>query len=104
MIFRINDFAVCSITGRPPPEGPKTMNKFRCLFLGAIVVISSSMLALGGEMQAPGKSNPTPTPTPTASALTTASTSDGLTQPTSTEEIVWPDATTILVEILLTIF
>ncbi len=55
-------------------------------------------------MQAPVKSDPTPTPTPTAS--TTASTSDGLTQPTSTQEIqlVWQDATTMLVEILLTSF
>jgi len=79
------------------------MKTMRCLFLGAIVVISSSTLALGGDMQVPGKSDPTPTPTP--SALTTASTSDGLTQLTSTEEtqIVWSD-TTILVEILLTIF
>lgn len=33
----------------------------------------------------PGKSTPAPTPTPTA--LTTASTSGGLAQPTSTEEI-----------------
>ena len=51
----------------------------------------------------PGKSDPAPTPTPTA---LTASTSDGLMQPTSTEQprIVWPDATTVLVEILLTIF
>ncbi len=75
------------------------MKTMRCLFLGAIVVISSSTLALGGDMQVPGKSDPTPTPTP--SALTT----DGLTQLTSTEEtqIVWSD-TTILVEILFTIF
>ena len=80
------------------------MNRLRCLLFATIVVISSSMLASGGEMQAPGKSDPAPTPTP--NALTTASTSDGLTQPTSTQEIqiVWPDATTRLVEILLTIF
>ena len=80
------------------------MNRLRCFLFAAIVVISSSTLALGGDMQAPGKSDPIPTPTPTA--LTTASTSDGLTQPTSTEEIqiVWQDATTLLVEILLTIF
>ena len=69
-----------------------------------MVVISSSTVALGGDIQGPGKSDAAPTPTPTA--LTTASASDGLTQPTSTEEIqiVWQDATTILVEILLTIF
>ena len=78
------------------------MNAIRCFVLGAIVVISSSMLALGGEMQAPGKSDPTPAPT----GSTTAST-NGQTQPTSTEEIQigWQDdATTMLVEILLTIF
>ena len=74
------------------------------LFLGAIVVLSSSMLALGGEMQVPGKSDPTPTPTP--AALTSASTTAAPTQPTSSEEpqIAWQDATTMLVEILLTIF
>ena len=61
------------------------------------------MLALGGEMQVPGKSNPAPTPTP--AALTSAST-DAPTQPTSSEQIqiAWQDATTMLVEILLTIF
>lgn len=82
------------------------MNKLRCLFLGAMVAISGSTLALGGEMQVPGKSDPTPTPTPTASSLTTASTSDAVTQPTSTEEIqvVLQDATTMLLQILLTIF
>ena len=60
------------------------------------------MLALGGEIQGPGKSDPAPTPTPVA--LTTTP-SDGLTQPTATEDvqIVWPDAT-MFVEILLTIF
>jgi len=62
------------------------------------------MLALGGDIQGPGRSAPAPTPTPTA--LTTTSTSDGLTQPTSTEDVqlVWQDATTLFVEILLTIF
>lgn len=80
------------------------MNRLRCLLLATIVVVSSSALALGGEIQGPGKSAPAPTPTPTA--LTTVSTSDGLTQPTSTQEIqiVWPDSTTLLVEILVTIF
>jgi hypothetical protein len=59
---------------------------------------------LGGEIQTPVKSDPTPTPTPTA--LPTTPTNDGLTQATSTGEIqiVWQDATTILVQILLTIF
>ena len=80
------------------------MNSLRSLLFAAIVIISSSMLASGGEIQFPGKSAPAPTPTP--NALTTASTSDGLTQPTTTQEIqiVWPDATTLLVELLLTIF
>jgi hypothetical protein len=80
------------------------MNTIRCFFLGAIVVISSSMLALGGEMQVPGKSDPAPTPTP--AALTSASPTNAPTQPTSSEEIQieWQDATTMLVEILLTIF
>jgi hypothetical protein len=80
------------------------MNRLRCFLFTALVVISSSTLALGGDIQGPGKSDPTPTPT--ASALTTASTNDGLTQPMSPEQIqtVLPDATTILMEILLTIF
>jgi len=79
------------------------MNRFRCLLFTAIVLISNSIPALAGVIQGPGKSDPAPTPTPTA--LTTAQTSDGLTQPTSTEEvqIVWQDAT-ILVEFLRTIF
>jgi len=80
------------------------MNRLRCLLLATIVVISTSMLALGGDIQGPGKSAPAPTPTPTA--LTTTSTSAGQTQPTSTEEVQlgWQDTTTLLVEILLTIF
>ena len=82
------------------------MKTLRCLFMGAIIVISSSMLALGGDMQVPGKSDPAPPPTPAMFALTTASTIDGETQPTSTKEtqIVWRNANTVLVEFLLTIF
>ena len=78
------------------------MNKLRCSLFAAILVISSATFALGGEIQGPGKSEPSPTPT----ALTTTSPSDALTQPASTEElqIVGPDATTMLVELLLTIF
>jgi hypothetical protein len=62
------------------------------------------MLVLGGDIQGPGKSDPDPMTA--VSNLTTASTTDGATQPTSTEElqIVCQDATTISVEILLTIF
>ena len=80
------------------------MNTIRCFFLGVIVVLSSSVLALGGEMQVPGKSAPAPTPTP--AALTSAPIIVAPTQPTSAEEpqIAWQDATTMLVEILLTIF
>ena len=80
------------------------MNRLRCFLFAAIVVISGATFTLGGDIQGPGKSDPAPTPTPTA--LSTTSTSDGLTQPTSTEQnqIVWQDATTLLVEILLTIF
>ena len=80
------------------------MNRLRCFLIAATVVISSATLALGGIIQTPGKSDPAPTPTP--NVLLTTSTTDSVTQPTSTEEtqIVWPDATTILGEILLTIF
>jgi hypothetical protein len=88
----------------PLQKGPKTMNRLRCFLFATIVAISSATFALGGEIQTPGKSDPTPTPTPTA--LPTTPTNDGLTQATSTGEIqiVWQDATTILVQILLTIF
>jgi len=80
------------------------MNRLRCFLFAGILVISSVTFALGGEIQGPGKSDATPTPTPTA--LKTASTSDDLTETTPTEElrIVWPDTTTMLVTILLTIF
>ena len=80
------------------------MNRLRCFVFAATVAISSATLALGGVIQGPGKSEPAPTPTP--NALMATSTSDGVTQPTSMEEtqVVWPDATTIFVEILLTIF
>ena len=79
------------------------MNRLRCIVFAAIVVISTSTLVLGGDIQGPGKSDPVSTPTPTA--LTTTPKRYGLTQPTSTEDvqIAWPDAT-MLVEILLTIF
>jgi len=76
------------------------MNRLRCFLFVAIVVISSATLALGGDIQGPAKSDPSPTPTPTALK------GSDLTQPTSTQElqIGWQDATTALVEILLTIF
>ena len=79
------------------------MNRLRCFLFAAVVLLSSTTFALGGEMQAPGKSDSTPTPTP--SAMTTASTNHGPTQPKSTEgiQIVWQNPTTLLVEILLAI-
>lgn len=78
------------------------MNKLRCALFAATVLISSTTFAQGGEIQTPAKSAPTPTPTP--AALTTSSTSDG--QPTWPEgvQLVGRDATTLLVELLLTIF
>ena len=78
------------------------MNKLRCFLLAATLLISCATFASGGDIQMPGKSDPAPTPTP--NALTTASTSDALIQPTSTEDIqiAWPDATMFVI-ILLTI-
>jgi hypothetical protein len=68
------------------------MNRLRSLLFTAIVVISSSTLALGGDMQGPGKSEPPPPPP--ESVLSTQET-----------EIAWRDLTTKMVlEILLTIF
>ena len=80
------------------------MNKLRSFLFTAIMVISTATFTLGGDIQGPGKSDPTLTPPP--APVTIASTPDGLMQPTSTEgiQIVWQDATTMLVEILLTIF
>jgi hypothetical protein len=80
------------------------MNKLRCFLFAATLVISGATFASAGEIQMPGKSDPVPTPTP--NALTTTSPSDGLTEPTSAQDvqIVWQDAATMLVEILLTIF
>ena len=78
------------------------MNRLRCFLFAAIVVLSTTTFTLGGEIQQPGKSAPAPSPTPTA--LTTTSSSDG--EPTATQEtqLEWQDVTTMLVEILLTIF
>jgi hypothetical protein len=80
------------------------MNRVRCFLFATIVVLTSATFALGGDIQGPGKSDPAPTPTPTA--LTTASPSDDLTQPASTEEIQigWQDQTIMLMQFLLTIF
>ncbi len=76
------------------------MNTLRC-FLFAIVVISSSTLALGGDMQAPGKSEPPPP------ASSTEPTTDRITASTSTEEIqiAWQDLSILLLrDILLSIY
>jgi hypothetical protein len=81
------------------------MKTIRYFFLGAIVLISSATFALGGDIQFPGKSDPTPTPA--VSTFTTTLTTDGATQPALTKEtqIGWQgNAATILAEILLTIF
>lgn len=80
------------------------MNRVRCFLFAAIVVISTATLGLGGVIQGPGKSDPTPTPTP--NALTTESSGGLNPQSTSTEgvQFVWQDATSMMVEILLTVF
>lgn len=67
------------------------MNTLRCFLFATTLVISSSTLALGGDMQGPGKSDPPPPPP--ASALSTET------------QIAWQDLTTkMLLEILLTIY
>jgi hypothetical protein len=103
MIFTLHDSGGL-ITRLLPPKGQKTMNRLRCLLFAAIVLIFSATFVLGGDIQGPGKSAVTPTPTPIV--LTTASTRDGLTQAPATEEtqIVWQDATMMLVQLLLTIY
>ena len=80
------------------------MKKLRCFLFAATLIISAATFASAGDIQMPGKSDPAPTSTPIA--ITTMSTNDGGTQPTSTEQdqIAWQDASTLLVEILLTIF
>jgi hypothetical protein len=78
------------------------MNRLRCILFAAIVLISSATLALGGEIQTPGKSEPPPPPP----ASTTESTTGGMIAPsTDAMQIVWQDlATTMLRELLLTIY
>ena len=81
------------------------MNTLRCFLLGTVVLISSSTLALGGIMQTPGHSDPPPPPPD--SATTTASTKDGLTVSTTTNEfqLEWQVITTVLLrDILLTMY
>ncbi len=79
------------------------MNRFRNTLFATIVVISSSMLALGGEMQTPGISQPPPPPP--ASVSTTESPMDGTTLPTNEIQITWHDLTSeTLLEILLIIY
>ena len=102
MIFTLNDLAVLNYQ-TASHQKDRTMNRLRRFLFVAITMLYCATFALGGDIQTPGKSDPTPTPTP--SALTTASTNDGLAQPTSTEiQIVWQDSATMFVEILLTIF
>ena len=71
------------------------MNKLRCFLFAAIVVIASATFALGGDIQAPGKSEPPPTPPASASESAT----DGMTEPTSSGEsqIAWLDLATRMI-------
>ena len=80
------------------------MNRLRCFLFATIVLIGSATFALGGEIQAPGKSDPPPPPP--ASASTTASINDAMTAPsTELNPIAWQDlATAMLRELLLTIY
>lgn len=90
------------------------MNRVRCFLVAAIMVLSSATFALGGDMQGPGKSGivqtpgkSEPPPPPPASASATSSTTDGMTAPALTDaiQIASQDpATTMLRELLLTIF
>lgn len=65
------------------------MNTLRC-FLLVIVMISSSTLVLGGDIQGPGKSDPPP---PVSSSLTA-----------ETQTALQDLTTKMLFEILLTIY
>ena len=80
------------------------MKILRCFLFAAIVVISSATIALGGDIQGPGKSEPPPPPPMSASA--TDLTTDGMVAPsTETIQIAWQDlATAMLRELLLTIY
>jgi len=100
MIFALNDFAVLITKLLPPQEDLKTMNKLRCFLFASIVVIASATLALGGEIQGPGKSEPPPPASATESAT------DGVTEPTSSGEsqIAWLDLAITLIGELPTIF
>jgi hypothetical protein len=65
-------------------------------------MIASATLALGGEIQAPGKSDPPPPPPASA----TESATDGRTEPTSNDEsqIAWLDLAMRMIGELPTIF
>lgn len=77
------------------------MNKVRSILFSVIVVISSSTLALGGEMQFPGRADP---PSPASS---TESTNDGAPPPAQADEIqsaLQGLATAVLNQVLLLIY
>ena len=78
------------------------MNRLRCFLIAAIVVIASATLALGGEIQFPGKSEPPP-PSP---ASATESATDSVTELTSSGEsqIAWLDLVKRMIGELPTIF
>jgi hypothetical protein len=79
------------------------MNRVRSILFAVIVVISSSTLALGGEIQFPGRTDPPPPPP----AASTESINDAVTAPTQAGEIqimLQGLATAVLNQILLTIY
>lgn len=74
------------------------MNRLRCSLFAAIVVLATATFALGGDMQTPVRSDlQQPAPAPASEALT---------PPASLEQMqtVLPDATAMLIDVLLTIF
>jgi hypothetical protein len=75
------------------------MKQLRCILFGTILALSSSTLALGGDMQGPGRNDPPPPPP----AATTESTTDST--PASVEEVqlTLQDLAEVLSEILLTV-
>lgn len=75
------------------------MNRLRRFLIAAIMVAATATLAVGGVIQGPAKSDPPPPPV-------SASTGRGLTPSTSIEQIqiAWPNATTMLMDLLLTIY
>jgi hypothetical protein len=78
------------------------MSRLRCFLFATITVISSATLALGGDIQFPGKSESPPPPAASATEPAT----DGVTEPTASGEgqIAWLDLATTLIGELPSIF